>query len=332
MKVIFFQRKHAPGNFSIENLFDRIRKSLPADVYYTVKEMRFTSKGFFRRIYCCLEALLSQGDVNHVTGDIHFIAIFLRKKHTVLTIHDIGFMNHPNPLARILLKWFWIQLPVWRSSIITTVSMTTKLEVLKYVRVSPARIRVIYNPISPLFKAHPKAFNKEKPTILQVGTKYNKNITRLAEALQGLPCKLQIIGALAPDVVNVLKRLNIEFSIHTNLTNDQIVDQYIACDMLCFVSTLEGFGLPIVEAHAIGRVVVTSNVSSMPEIAGNAAHFVNPFDIASIREGILKVIEDDAYREELISNGYENRKRFDEGQIASEYARVYRSLYKKNEI
>ena len=57
-------------------------------------------------------------------------------------------------------------------------------------------------------------------------------------------------------------------------------------DILSFVSTYEGFGMPIVEANAIGRVVVTSNVLSMPEVAGNAAHLVDPFDVNSIREGI----------------------------------------------
>lgn len=326
MKVVFFHRKPSAGYFSIENIFKRIRKNLPADLHLKVKEMHFKSTGFFNRIYCCMEAFLAQEDVNHVTGDIHFIAIFLPKKRTVLTIHDLGFMYHPNPLARILLKWFWIKLPVWRSAIITTVSMATKQEVLKYVYVHPARIRVIYNPISPLFKPHPKTFNKQKPTILQVGTTHNKNIPRLAEALQGIPCKLQIIGYVEPDTVSLLKRLNIDYAIYVNLSADQVYEQYIACDMLCFVSTLEGFGLPIVEAHATGRVVVTSNLSSMPEIAGDAAHFVNPFDITSIREGILKVINDDAYRDKLIKRSYENRKRFDERLIANEYADVYRSL------
>lgn len=328
MKVVFFHRKNSAGYFSLENLFDLIRTNLPRDVNSIVKIMRFDSEGFFKRIYCCVEAFFAQEDVNHVTGDIHFIAIFLHRKRTVLTIHDLGFMSHPNPLARVLLKWFWIQLPVWRSACITTVSKATKQELLKYFPVHSDRIRVIYDPISPMFKPHPKTFNKQKPILLQVGTTSNKNVIRLVEALYDIPCKLQIIGELQPEIVSLMKKLNLDFSITKNLTDDQMIGQYIDCDILCFVSTLEGFGLPIVEANAIGRVVVTSNISSMPEIAGDAAHFVNPFDIVSIREGILKVIHDDTYRDKLIKIGYENRKRFDEKQIANEYAHVYRSLHR----
>ena len=70
--------------------------------------------------------------------------------------------------------------------------------------------------------------------------------------------------------------------------------------MLTFVSTYEGFGLPILESQATGRPVVTSNVSSMPEVAGDAACLVNPYDADSIREGILRVINDDAYRKDLM--------------------------------
>jgi glycosyltransferase involved in cell wall biosynthesis len=84
--------------------------------------------------------------------------------------------------------------------------------------------------------------------------------------------------------------------------------------------------MPIVEANAVGRVVVTSNLLSMPEVAGGAAHLVDPFDVSSIRSGILKVIEDDSYREALITKGFANRKRFDTRQIAQEYAEIYRLL------
>ena len=162
--------------------------------------------------------------------------------------------------------------------------------------------------------------------ILQVGTNHNKNIRRLAEALRGVRCKLQIVGELGPREAEILTRFNVNFSVSKNLTIDQLIEQYVSSDILSFVSTLEGFGLPIVEANAVGRVVVTSNVSSMPEVAGDAAHFVNPFDVNSIWEGILKVIEDDTYRERLIRNGYENRKRFDVQVVARQYADVYRSI------
>ncbi len=70
------------------------------------------------------------------------------------------------------------------------------------------------------------------------------------------------------------------------LTIDEVVDQYHKCDLVSFVSTYEGFGMPIVEANAIGRPVFTATVASMPEVAADAACLVDPFDVQAIRNGV----------------------------------------------
>jgi hypothetical protein len=132
MKVVFFQRKRSKIFFSIEDLFERIRNNLPSTVISVVKEMRFESTGFLNRLYCCVDSIFSQGDVNHITGDIHFIAPFLAKKRTILTIHDLGFLNSRRGISNLILKWFWIKLPANSVAMITTVSEATKRELLKY--------------------------------------------------------------------------------------------------------------------------------------------------------------------------------------------------------
>lgn len=328
MKVIFFHRKPRPGfNFSIENLFKQIRPALPAEIDWEVREMRFYSVGFLKRLYITLEAAFLQKDVNHITGDIHFIALLLRRKRTILTVHDVGLMKHPNRWVRIILQWFWIILPVRRCAVITTVSSATKRELLEYVKVDPTKIKVVHNPISPLFTSSPKLFNKQMPRILQLGTKENKNIVRLIQALRGIPCILEIVGFLNDPLIRELKNAGVNFVNSQNLSDSEILDKYRASDIVAFVSTHEGFGLPIIEGNAIGRVVLTSSVSSMPEVAGNAAHLVDPFDVSAIHEGILTLIEDDAYREKLIANGYENAKKFDLTTIARQYAEIYKSVY-----
>jgi glycosyltransferase involved in cell wall biosynthesis len=332
MKVVFFHRKPRPKVFfSIENIFHFIRQELPADIQWEVKELRYYSEGLLKRLYISLEAAINQGDVNHITGDIHFIALFLRGKKTVLTIHDIGFMQHPNRWYRLLLKLFWITWPVRRAAIITTVSESTKRELLKYNAIDPLKIKVVYNPINSLFIPFPKPFNKHKPRILQIGTTPNKNIVRLAQALKSINCTLEVIGKMQEELQAELKKTGIDYCFSSDLSNAEIVEKYRSADVLAFVSTYEGFGMPIVEANATGRVVITSNILSMPEIAGNAAHLVDPFDVDAIRTGILKVIEDDVYREQLIVNGFENRKRFDVKQIAKEYTQLYTSLHRNNE-
>ena len=264
--------------------------------------------------------------MNHVTGDINFIALGLRKKKTVLTILDVGFMKHPNRIARAILRYFWIIFPVKRSQVITTISEATRQEVLKHVKVDPSKIKVVYVPISASFTFQPKAFNKKEPIILQIGTKPNKNVGRLVQALIGIQCRLEIIGEVNDALQKQLVASGIKYYASKNLSNDEIVDKYRKADILSFVSTYEGFGMPIVEANAIGRVVVTSNILSMPEVAGDAAHLVDPFDVDSIRRGILRVINDDEYRDSLIAKGVENCKRFDVRTIAGQYTEIYKSL------
>lgn len=327
MRVVFFHRKPRPNfNFSVENLFRHIRDFLPDSVDWEVKEVSYFSQGFLKRLYITLEAAFHQKGISHVTGDINFIALGLRKKSTVLTILDVGFMKHPSRVARWILRYFWIVFPVKRSAVVTTISEATRREVMKYVKVSPDKIKVVYVPISEAFIPAPKVFNKEKPTILQIGTKPNKNVMRLVRALEGISCRLEIIGEVDQKLESALHDCEISFTASTNLTNEEIVNKYRDADILTFVSTYEGFGMPIVEANAIGRVVVTSKVLSMPEVAGNAAHLVDPFDIDSIRSGILRVISDDLYREKLIENGFINSKRFDAAEIAGQFTEIYESL------
>ena len=123
-----------------------------------------------------------------------------------------------------------------------------------------------------------------------------------------------------------LESNRIVYKSNMDLTDEEMVEKYKQADIIAFVSTYEGFGMPIIEGNAVGRVVVTSNILSMPEVAGNAAHLVNPYDVKSIRSGILKVIEEDAYRAELIENGFGNRKRFESSSIANQYYEIYKGL------
>ena len=329
MKVVFFHRKPRPAfNFSVENLFKEIRKALPPSVDWEVKEAKFYSEGFFRRLYISFEAALNQQEVNHVTGDINFIAIFLSKPKTVMTILDLGFMNHPNKVYRKILQWFWVIFPSHRAGIITTISQATKNELLKFVKVDPEKVKVIYVPISSLFRASEKKFNAAKPRILQIGTGPNKNVIRMIRSLAGIPCEVDLVGSINDELKAELERSGISYTASKNLSNEEIVDKYKTADIVSFVSTYEGFGMPIVEANAIGRAVITSNILSMPEVGGNAAHYVDPYDVADIRKGFEKLIGDESYRNQLIANGFENRKRFDVNEIARQYTEIYDMLAK----
>ena len=332
IEVVHFQRKRrGEGNHSIESYFKDIRDLQPDDIRITPKILKFVSNDYLKRLYNAIEVIFYQKDINHNTGDIHFANIFLSKKKNILTIHDCGFLKRISGIKFKIIKYFWYTLPAKRTSIITVNSNYTKQDLLTYIKFPEERIKVIYIFVPVVHKQSPKVFNKEKPVILQLGTAVNKNIIRIAQALNGINCKYIVVGKLDAATIDTLKENNIDFeNITASISDEEVAALYRKCDVVSFASSLEGFGMPIVEANATGRVVVTSNVTSMPEIAGNAAELVNPFDIKSIKNGFLKVINEDAHREQLIVNGYENAKRFDREKIAQEYFDLYRKMVKVN--
>ena len=87
--------------------------------------------------------------------------------------------------------------------------------------------------------------------------------------------------------------------------------------------------MPIVEAQLVGRPVITSNLLSMPEVAGNGACIIDPYNVEEIKNGILKIINNDSYGESIVKNGLENAKCFDVMKIAHQYADLYKEIYAK---
>jgi glycosyltransferase involved in cell wall biosynthesis len=332
LKVTHFHRKPYGDYFSIERLFADIRKKLPSDIICKVAVSPFVSRGLFKRIFNIIKASMLQGDINHITGDVHYLAFLLRKKKTILTIHDCTIIERTQGIKKKLYLFFWFWLPEKRSSMITVVSHSTKKELLRYLYCDPGKIRVIHNCISDDFKPYPKLFNMEMPVILQVGTMANKNLLRVAEALKGLPCHLRIIGRLDNQQVLAMTDNRIEYSSIADVTDEEIVKEYQRADMLVFVSTYEGFGMPIVEANAVGRPVITSNILSMPEVADNAACIVDPFNVNEIKNGILRILTDESYRNTLVNNGYMNAQRFQSQNIAKQYTKLYEELNRCKQV
>jgi len=329
MRVTFYHRKPQKNNYSVERLFNDIRKALPPEVQYKVAVSRFPSRGFWKRVYNIIEAVFRQGDVNHITGDVHFLTFLLRKKKTLLTVHDLVLVERERGLRKALFLLIWYWLPIKRSSIVSVISESTKKKLLHYIKCDSRKIRVIYDCMLTDFRPNSKNFNTDKPVILQIGTLKNKNLLRVADAIKDIPCHLRIIGELSDDQLSHLRELAIEYSSVFNISDEQMLQEYQNCDMLVFVSTYEGFGMPILEAQATGRPVVTSNIMSMPEVAGNGACLVNPYDVVSIREGMLKVICDSSYREKLISRGLRNVERFRPEKIAMQYVKLYKNIIKE---
>lgn len=323
LKIVHFMRCRRENVFSIERMYEDIRSSLPASYKATEWVCRHPSTGIWRRLIDAWSARSAQGDVNHVTGDTHYLTYFLDSRRTILTIHDLITIQRPNGIMRLLYWFFWFWLPVRRSSKVITVSEATRNALLKSVRCKPNKVVVIHNPISKEFKPYKKDFNSTHPRILQIGTTPNKNLHRLIEALTHLQCKLVIVGPIDSKLKATIINNCIDFENHVGLSREALLNEYIKSDILMFASTYEGFGLPIVEANAVGRPVVTSNLAPMCEVAADAACLVDPYDSASIRRGVNQIINDYNYRMNLIDAGYRNAQRFDANKIALAYAQEY---------
>ncbi len=327
IRVSFYQTKSE--NLSINILFEIVKQHLPRSIRFSTEYFSYGGRSVPSRVSDIASvALKSRKQVNHVIGDFNYAVLLMPGASTVLTIHDLYrlYVHESSPFKSFFFKWLWLRLPVYKAGVVTAISQYTKDEILKYANCQPDKIKVIYNCIWPDFKPVSKIFNKTKPVLLQVGTRQNKNLDRLIQAIAGISCKLDIIGEPGAETLRLLAQHKIEYSWATNLSTVAVIEKYVDCDMLVFVSTFEGFGMPIIEANAVERAVVTSSISAMPEIAGDAACLVDPFDIASIREGIKKVIEDDEYREALVVAGRKNKLRFEAEIIANQYAQLYKEV------
>jgi glycosyltransferase involved in cell wall biosynthesis len=134
------------------------------------------------------------------------------------------------------------------------------------------------------------------------------------------------VGRVPDTLRATLAAAAVEHEEHAHVTDAELADCYRRADVVYFASTHEGFGLPIVEAQAVGRPVITSRLCSMPEVAGDAALLVDPYDVQAIRAALLQLIESADLRAELVSKGFANVSRFDRAAFAEAHLDVYRGL------
>ncbi len=328
IEVTFFQRRPRKGfNFSMEAIFTDVRERLTDRINPTIKICKFYNNGYFTKLYNIAEAAFRQGKgINHITGEVHFLNLLMKKKRVILTVLDCGMVHRKKGFAKWIITHLYLTWPVAKSKYVTSISEVTKQEIVANTGCNPDKIVVVPVAINDIYAPFPKVFNSEKPVILQIGTGYNKNVLRLIAALKGIHCHLTIVGGLKPEHIEALQENGVDYSNEYNISNKRMLEKYQECDILSFVSTFEGFGMPIVEANSVERVVITSHISSMPEVANDAACLVNPLDVEDIRKGIKKLISDAAYRNTLIQNGRRNKERFKGNSIAGSYLELYKRI------
>jgi glycosyltransferase involved in cell wall biosynthesis len=256
-----------------------------------------------------------------------------RYRRTVSTFHDLfvlsGDYSTPDFRARFAAQ---ARAAAERSHLIIAVSRFTAGQVEQLLKVDPARIRVIPHGTRPL-PPEAKPANREQMILFVGAIQRRKNVVRLVEAFEGVApgWKLVLAGSFGFGAEEALAR--IERSPRKNdiqvlgyVPDQALEDLYRRASVFAFPSLDEGFGMPLLDAMARGVPILTSNVSAMPEVAGDAALLVDPSDVASLTEGLRKLTTDGTLRADLIQKGLRRSGQFSWEKAVGETWHVYQEL------
>jgi len=228
-------------------------------------------------------------------------------------------------VRKFVFSVLWYSIPVLWTPRLTAISEETKKQLEHEFPATAGKIELIPNCVDAAFVRN-RPFRRCGPgrqRVLQVGTGPNKNLERVAVAASGLPVHLRIIGPISYQQGALLRSLDLDWSSAEQLSAEDLMLEYRHSDVLVFASIYEGFGLPIVEAQAMGIPVITSKIAPMSDTAGDAALFVDPYDEADIRAALERLLCSPDLACRLSDRGRSNAERFDARTVAGQYADLY---------
>ena len=321
--VWYFRKKRALGNFSIENSFRELLPHFECSEWEVEwREASWFSEGFLNRLRIALEARRLDADIVHITGDINFAAMFMTRRKVVLTIHDNGFLEEHHGWKRWLMKKIWLDWPLKRCDRVVAVSNATKRNIVDQTNFPEDQIEVIHTVVPSHFKPRHVLPNNPKPVLLHIGLAPNKNLKGHAEAIQGMDVLLRIIGEPSEADHTMLKSLGIDYEWKSKLSDEEMQEAYATSDVLLFCSTLEGFGMPILEAKAVGLPVITSDIEPMNnEVSASYAETVSPWDVKEIQDAIVRVLGNCTLRTQAVESSCTNEAK----ELRNCYKKMYRS-------
>jgi len=269
--------------------------------------------------------------------EIFFIPVhvlpLVHSKNSVVTIHGLEYEYYPKmyPLKHLkYLRWS-TKYALKNARKIIAVSENTKNDLVKLYGANPEKIKVVYHGVEKgqSFQGI-KGQSLKSPFILYVGRiELKKNITGILEAYKILKKKYQVPHKLilagtegygSEEILKNVKNNDIVFSGYVPEEEKMLL--FKKAEMFILPSFYEGFGMPILEAQAANCPVITSNISSMPEVAGEGAVLIDPNDIEQIAEAMYKIICDKEFKKRLIQEGQQNLKRFSWQKCAQETSEI----------
>jgi len=295
------------------------------------------------------------GDIFHIIdhSEAHIVHWLKNtNKPVVVTCHDlINFFYHENLKGSVQLPlvsngtWMYSVRAMQYANHIITVSSETAKDTTQILNIEPARIAIIPNAVESIFKQLAKKEfeflnqkyrnSPETLCLLNVGGDFpRKNIDTILEVVKileqrGLSVQLWKAGAdFTKEQKEYVKNQKLENSVKYLGKPDKstLVKIYNAADILIAPSLHEGFGITILEAMACGTPVITSNVSAMPEVAGDAGILVAPQDCQAIADAVSRLHSDPVYYQELVAKGLARTKSFTWNKTAEQIAEIYENL------
>ncbi len=290
----------------------------------------------------------SQVDIYH--GPDFALPPIGKKLRKVVTVHDLAFLDYPEYAVPALAAYLKKVVPeaVEAADVVCTVSHEVSRTLVKHFHTPSEKLVVIPNGVNPYFRrvtdpvllgATRHKFGLKHPLVLAVSTlEPRKNHIGLIKAFYQAqkkkhgPTMLALAGGkgwLYEETQRLVEELRLEQKVRFlgHVSDHDLVMLYSLADVFAFPSFAEGFGVPPLEAMACGAPVITSNTTSLPEIVGDAAIQVDPYNTGELARAINRVLEDKQLQEELRQKGYERVKHFTWEKSAHKQLTVYQRLY-----
>lgn len=305
-------------------------------------------KGIWRMLapafYC------KQNNVQLYHGLSNELPFFTKRNRvkTIVTIHDLIFLRYPSyyPFFDRLLYFFKSKYACKTANHIVAISEQTKRDIISYYKIPDNKISVIPLAVDGIFLQHQsldvlmqvkQKYKLNKPYFITVGTVENRknqlNIVRALKQLGNHEIELIIVGNDRSRYAKTVKEFIANHAIAARfLKVDNALDLaalYKQSMALIYVSEFEGFGIPPIEAMATGTAIIASNTSSIPEVCGNAALYVNPSQVNEIKEAMKQLIENTDMAQNLIKQGNKQIELFNINTIASKYLQLYNNIVAK---
>lgn len=282
----------------------------------------------------------------------------IHPRRSVVTVHDLGYLYYPEAhtlTQNVYLRWS-TRFNAQAASHILADSEATRRDLMSEYQISGNKISVVYPgrdeilaPIDDpaILTAVQARHGLTQPYLLYVGTLHpRKNLVRLVEAFGLLVrppaddapppiANLQLVlagqkGWLYDEVVTQIRNLDLTEQVHLTgyVPEEDLATLLSGAQAFVYPSLYEGFGIPVLEAMACGTPVICSNVSSLPEVAGDAAIQVDPMDIEALAQALRDVLLDDGLRLKLVERGYRQVRRFSWRRSADETMQVFEDVAK----